>query len=250
MCADARRIGVLGGTFDPVHLGHLAAAREAARALQLDKVLLVLSARPPHKDEAGAAPAAMRWRMLELAVAADAARHGDHLLEACDVEMQRDAPSWTVDTLALLQSRYPDGELFLLLGSDAYAEVDTWSRPERLLELAHVVVIGRPGSTQATATPLPPIAAREACRYDPRIAAHVHRSGHRLRALAIDGLEASSSEVRSRIRKGESIRELTGPDVARYVREHGLYLPGAGGDGPSKEPTASCASPRRIPTPR
>jgi nicotinate-nucleotide adenylyltransferase len=245
------RLGILGGTFDPVHLGHIASATEIARAFSLERVLLVLSARPPHKAAEQAAPAADRWRMLELAAAAANATTSDVVLEPCDIEMRRDAPSWTVDTLAEIAREHPCAELFLILGADAYAEIDTWSRPAEIPALANIVVTTRPGWQDAgqdvaieqaedpasgvhaqASAPLPPVAARADARYDPVIGVYVHTSGHGIHGHRIRGIEASSSAIRSRVRLGLPVEHLTGQAVARYIREHRLYAAG-GTDAPA-----------------
>jgi nicotinate-nucleotide adenylyltransferase len=232
MCADTR-IGVLGGTFDPVHLGHLASAREVAAAHSLDKVLLVLSARPPHKsDGEDAAPDDMRWQMLCLAVEENRREHADAaVLEASDIELRRSGPSYTVDTLRELGALHPGAELFLILGIDAYEEIDTWSRPGEILELASVIVTSRPGCDFAQGAVIPPVAARSSAGYDPSIGVHVHTSGHTLRGHRIGGIEVSATDIRRRVRTGLPVAHLTGGAVARYITEHGLYGSGAHGTG-------------------
>jgi len=256
MCAEARRIGILGGTFDPVHLGHLASAREIGAAYSLERVLLVLSARPPHKQTDEAAPAELRWQMLTLAVAAacgkashaaacgepshaaacgkasDPAAGGPSrdaascTLEPCDIELRRSGPSWTVDTLHDLGRAYPGAHLFLILGIDAYEEIDTWSRPGEILSLASVIVTTRPGRDFPQGAPLPPVAARKDARYDPAIGVYVHTSGHTLSAHRIRGIEVSATDIRRRVRSGLPIAHLTGDAVAGFITEHRLY--GAG----------------------
>jgi nicotinate-nucleotide adenylyltransferase len=224
MCADAR-IGILGGTFDPVHLGHLASAREVAAAHCLDRVLLVLSARPPHKSDGDdAAPDQMRWQMLCLAVEESRRNHADAaVLEASDIELRRSGPSYTVDTLRELGALHPRAELFLIVGIDAYEEIDTWSRPGEILELASVIVTSRPGCDFAQGAVIPPVAARSSAGYDPAIGVHVHTSGHTLRGHRISGIEVSATDIRRRARTGLPIAHLTGDAVARYITEHGLY---------------------------
>lgn len=223
MCAEPTRVGVLGGTFDPVHLGHLASAADVAAAFRLDRVLLVLAARPPHKDAGGTAPAELRWEMLRLAVAEHRRRSGLDLLEPSDVELRRTAPSWTVDTLRELARTHPAAELFFIVGIDAYDEVDTWSRPEQLLELANVIVTSRPGRDFPSGPPQPPFAARGGARYDPAIGAYVHTSGHTLRGHRIRGIDVSATDVRRRVSQGLPIAEFTGDAVARFIAEHRLY---------------------------
>ncbi|MFN2426415.1 MAG: nicotinate-nucleotide adenylyltransferase [Candidatus Binatia bacterium] len=248
MCAEATRIGVLGGTFDPVHLGHLASAREIAAAYSLDRVLLVLAARPPHKRTDDAAPAELRWRMLTLAVEqAETTIEGPLLahagvLEACDIELRRSGPSFTVDTLHDLQRLHPDAGLFLILGIDAYEEIDTWSRPGEILSLASIIVTTRPGREFPGGALLPPVAARRDARYDPAIGAHVHTSGHIVSSHRIRGLEISATDIRNRVRSGLPVAHLTGDAVARFITEHRLY--GSGDAASRDQPAADPAPPR------
>lgn len=155
--------------------------------------------------------------MLKLAVA------GDPVLEASDLELRREGPSWTVDTLRELHASFPDAELFLIIGIDAWLEIDTWSRPAEIPALANVIVTTRPGREFPPGAPEPPVAARPDACYDPAIGAHVHTSGHVVRGHRIRGIEASATDVRRRVRLGLPFEHLTGPLVARYIRDHGLY---------------------------
>ncbi len=207
----------MGGTFDPVHLGHVVSALDCAQALDLRRVLLVLSARPPHKPDAEQAPIERRWAMLQ-SVAATSSK-----LEACDVEIRRPGVSYTVDTLAQITRENPRHELFLILGIDAYDEIDTWHQPERLLELANLVVTTRPGHTLKGGLIKPPFAAAESCCYDRAIGGYVHESGHRLIEHPIQGLDISATEIRRRVRTGQSVSELTGPVVSSYIQTNELY---------------------------
>jgi len=213
------RIGILGGTFDPVHLGHLASAREIAATMRLDRVLLVLSARPPHKPDAEPAPVAHRLAMLSLAAA------DDPLLEVSDIEARRAGPSFMVDTLAALEKQHPRSSLALIVGLDAYREIDTWHRAGDLLVHADIIVTSRPG-TEGAADARPPIAARNACCYDPDIGCYVHSSGHSLRFHELaTGISVSASMVRALRASGSDVSALVGPSVAAYIEREGLYLP-------------------------
>lgn len=210
-------MGVLGGTFDPIHLGHIACAREVTKALSLEKMLLVLSARPPHKGEGSQASIEHRWEMLLRATIADPD------LEPCDLEINRGGPSYTTETLEELAALHPRHELYLIVGIDAYREIDTWHHPERLLQTASMLVTSRPGHAFAAGTPVPPIAAAGSCCYDPRIGCYVHSTGHQLTGHRIHGLDVSASQIRRRVAQGLAVDDLTGPEVARYIRDHGLY---------------------------
>ncbi len=216
-----KRLGILGGTFDPVHLGHLQAARDTAAACDLDEVLLVLSARPPHKPQAEPAPIADRLQMLELATA------GDPLFEVSDIEARRSGPSYMMDTLSALAEQHSDTRLALIMGYDAYTDIDTWYRAGDLLELADVIVTSRPDhARRAPTTPLkPPIAARNACCYDPDIGRYIHSSGHSLRYHQLTtGLSISASAVRAQRAAKQDITDLVGSRVADYIEKRQLYV--------------------------
>jgi nicotinate-nucleotide adenylyltransferase len=214
------RLGILGGTFDPVHLGHLASARDTAAACGLDRVLLVLSARPPHKPAAAPAPIPHRLAMPSLAT------KGDPLLEASDIEAQRPGPSYTVDTLNDLATAHPNEDLSLIVGLDAYHDIDTWHRAGDLLTLADIIVTSRPDSDASLGhSVLPPIAARNACCYDSAIGCYVHSSGHSLRYHQLTrALAVSASAVRDLRARRMDISGLVGAEVADYIEREKLYL--------------------------
>lgn len=215
------RLGILGGTFDPVHLGHLASARDTAAACGLDRVLLVLSARPPHKPAAEPAPIHHRLAMLALA------SKGDPVLEVSDIEARRPGPSYMVDTLGDLATAYPGEDLSLIVGLDAYSDIDTWHRAGDLLTLANLIVTSRPDSDAALGQIVrPPIAARNACCYDSAISCYVHSSGHSLRYHQLTrALAVSASAVRDLRSKRMDISGLVGAEVADYIERERLYLP-------------------------
>jgi nicotinate-nucleotide adenylyltransferase len=157
--------------------------------------------------------------MLELAAARDVR------LEACDIEVKRPGPSYTIDTLLTLRATRPEQQLYLLLGLDAYLEIDSWERSGQLLDHANIVVTTRPGLNAPSAARLePPFAARDACCYDPSIGCHVHSSGHTLRLHQLRyGVSVSASLVRDRIRAGLPVDGLVENDVAAYIDTHRLY---------------------------
>jgi nicotinate-nucleotide adenylyltransferase len=186
---------LLGGTFDPIHLGHLRAAENARESARLERVEFIPAHVPPHRTET-ASPALDRFAMVALATAS----HVQFV--ASDLELRREGPSYTVDTVAgLLESR-PQDEFVLVLGADAYAEVATWKQAERLLGLCRLAVVPRPGAAAASAG----IGGGDGV---------VHVEG--------PGLEVSSTEVRRRVREGRSIRYLVPDAVADYIGKKGLY---------------------------
>ena len=213
MADNGPRIGLFGGTFDPVHLAHLRTAEEVREALGLDRVELVLSVRPPHKAPGTQASVEHRRRMLELAIA------GDPHLQMNLSELEREGPSYSVETVRVTQARAPDAALTFILGADAFAEIATWKDYENFLSLCDVCVISRPGAPNDEL----PIAVKNAFCYEPSRGVYVHRSGRALRFLPVTGLMISASDIRRRCDEGRSIRYLVPDSVAAYVADHGLY---------------------------
>ena len=200
-------IAFLGGTFDPVHNGHLHAARVAAQALACP-VRLVLSAQPPHRAEP-LASAKRRWAMLELACAAESG------LDADDVELQRDGPSYTVDTLAALRLRHGDAPLSWIIGTDAFNEIHTWRRWREVLDLCHLLVLPRPGAKlEGAALKL---------HLEHRCPDFERRPAGGIRLLDEAMLPISASAVRALIAAGGDASHLLPKGVCAYIKQHGLY---------------------------
>ena len=212
-------VGVLGGTFNPIHLAHLRLAEEMREALALERVLLIPAGDPPLK-RGGVAPAAHRLEMVRRAVAANPA------LEVQDLEIRRAGPSYTVDTLAELRERMPDASLWFIVGADTLPELGAWREPERLFALASFAVATRPGHPQRLRELLPAGLAR-AFRDGPR--GLVHDSGNELRQIPFTPLAISASDIRARIARGGSIRYLVPDEVIEYVRKQKLYQEKEGG---------------------
>jgi nicotinate-nucleotide adenylyltransferase len=187
------RLGVFGGTFDPVHVGHVVVAAETRSQLALDRVLLVVAGDPWQKR--GKVVASARDRLA----LADAAVEGIEGVEASAIEVERDAPSVTADTLEALAG--PDRELLLVLGADAVANMGTWRRLEETRELATVVVVERAGDLHAE----PPGA------------------GWRVERVAIPRLDIASTDLRERLRAGRPVDGLVPPAVVRTIHRRGLY---------------------------
>jgi len=206
---EDRRVGILGGTFDPIHYGHLVVAQQVCEALRLDRVLFIPAALPPHKLDEEIAPAADRAAMVELAIAANPA------FAMSAIELQRAGPSYTVDTLAELVEEAARQrvarELYFILSSEALAGLGRWHEPERLLRLARLAVVQRPGA------PLPDMA--QLGDMLPGGAASVDR----VECVDTVPLANSSSDVRARAISGRSIRYLVPPAVEAYIRDHRLY---------------------------
>jgi nicotinate-nucleotide adenylyltransferase len=225
MTAPAR-VGVLGGTFDPIHLGHLAAAEAARHALQLGRVVLVPSHQPPHR---AATPRASTFHRFAMAsIAADARQD----LLASDIELATPGPSFTAVTLRGLHAAgYSASQLFFVTGTDAFAEIATWHAYPEVLTLAHFVVISRPGqSMDALAGRLPDLAPRM-CRVDARQGPGPDLSSPRILLVTADTPDISSTAVRALAREGASLEGLVTPGVERHIRRHGLYRNGPAAAG-------------------
>lgn len=230
----AKRVGVIGGTFDPIHAGHLAAARAAQQALSLDQVIVVPASLPPHRPDKPGASGYHRLQMAALAVAGAAG------WSVSDVELRRPGASYTFDTLTALKTA--DGgasRFYFILGADAFAEIATWSRYPAVLDLAHFVVIARPGtSLESLRGRLPELASRMS---DPRAADAASRGGSIL-LLAAATPDVSSTEIRRRAAAGEPLDGLVPPAVRDYIAAHQLYRAGrspeSGADRPSGKPSA------------
>jgi nicotinate-nucleotide adenylyltransferase len=188
------RIGVMGGSFDPPHDGHLALARAAAAQLHLDRVLLVPAAQPPHKPGGSTIPAERRMAMVSAAV------QGDAVLEASSVEIDRPGPSYTADTLERLAADGPDDELWFILGADQLEGFRDWSRPDRIVELARLAVASRPGAGDPAMDFL--AGAVAAGRVD---------------VIDMPEVPISSTEVRERLARGEDISHLVPAAVAALL---------------------------------
>jgi len=192
------RVGVLGGTFDPVHRGHLALACAARDELALDEVLFVAAGQPWRKAGRIVAPAEDRLAMLRLAL------EGEPAFRVETLELDRPGPSYTADTLEALRAARPDDELFCILGEDALADLPNWVRPERILELSTLVVARREGVPRAAGERLPGL-------------------NERVVRLQMPLVPVSATAIRERVSRGEPIGEMVPPAVAAYIRERGLY---------------------------
>jgi nicotinate-nucleotide adenylyltransferase len=210
------RVGVLGGSFNPIHYGHLLLADEVVESLGLDRLLFVPAAAPPHKPAAQLAPAADRCEMVRLAIA-------DHpKFAVSDIELRRSGPSYTVDTLEALAAA--GDELFYVVGSETFLDLLTWREPRRIARLARLVVIPRAGSPFDTES----AAAQKVLREIGVEGGFVHdpRGGVPPRGVLIvhaTSLPLSASELRRRVREGRSLAFRMPPAAIAYVRAHGLY---------------------------
>jgi nicotinate-nucleotide adenylyltransferase len=215
------RVGIFGGTFNPIHVGHLRAAEEVVEALGLERLIFVPCAQPPHKrtlDGDPIAPARARLAWVSLAVA-DNCRFGVDPLE-----VERGGPSYSVDTLRAIGARTRPELPVFVLGQDAFLDVGTWREPAALFTLAHFAVITRPPSAAGSLADWLPEAVRPDVELAPdgRSGRHL-RAGTWLRVLEITALDVSASDIRRRLREGRSVRYLLPEGVRRAVTESGVY---------------------------
>ena len=200
-----QRIGLLGGTFDPIHFGHLLLAVHSYEELDLDRVIFIPSRLPPHKSQP-VAEAADRLEMVRLALA------DDERFLVCDCELGRAEPSYTIETVRQLQSSLgSDAHLFWLIGSDMAEDLPSWQKIAELVELIEIIVVGRAGQAQPDYSLLEPTLTAEQIK--------------RLRAQAIDLplIDISSTQIRERIGAGQSVRYLLPRVVEEYITQHKLY---------------------------
>jgi nicotinate-nucleotide adenylyltransferase len=211
-------VGILGGTFDPIHTAHLRAACELREAEGLDEIRFVPSAVPPHKRSVTIAAAAHRLRMVELAVADEPG------FRVWPVELNRSGPSYSVDTLRALRAEVGAGtRIVFALGRDAFADFPTWKDPADICALCDIVVLTRPPWPLTLALEDLPVAARQAFCYDSLSDTFRHESGHLVKLLGITPLDISATAIRDRVRQGRSIRYLVPAPVEAYIARHGLY---------------------------
>jgi nicotinate-nucleotide adenylyltransferase len=199
-------IGIMGGTFDPIHVGHLAIAEEAREALGLARILFVPAARPPHRPPGSISPAADRAAMVRLAL------DGNDAFEVSQIELERPGPSYTSDTIATLADleraagREPD--LTFILSSETLRDLPGWHRPEQLVDACRIAVVPRDGYPAPDRAWLRTNFPGREDRFD---------------ILSAPLLAVSSTTIRERVAAGRSIRYLVPPPVARYIADHGLY---------------------------
>ncbi|MGQ9730332.1 MAG: nicotinate-nucleotide adenylyltransferase [Candidatus Zipacnadales bacterium] len=201
MTESGQRIGVLGGTLDPVHYGHLFIAEEVGVAFELDRIIFIPCGHAPHRNDLTITPGEHRYVMCALATA------GNRRFCTSRMEIDRPGPSYTIDTLRALRRMYgPATELFFILGADAVLELDTWHRPDDVLQEARCIAVPRPGS----------------CLTDLAHAIGEQRASQ-IEILDLPPMGISATEIRQRLREGLSIRYLTPDSVIDYITKHGLY---------------------------
>jgi len=211
------KIGILGGTFNPVHNAHLRIAEEVRERCDLARVVFVPAATPPHKPLAGDLPFAVRCEMVRRAVA------GAPCFEMSDIEGRRGGASYSVDTLRALRSIHPDDEFFFIIGSDSFLEFGTWHQYAAIFSLCNIVVVERPGAAVAALDKALPDTVAGQFQYFGAEKRLAHHSGYSVYYLEGLPLAISSSAIREMARFGRSIRYLVPDAVAHYIKEQRLY---------------------------
>jgi nicotinate-nucleotide adenylyltransferase len=208
-----RRIGLFGGTFNPIHLGHLRGAEEIREAFGLQEVIFIPAALPPHKMTEEIIQAHHRLEMVKRAI------RKNSQFSASNVELKRPGKSYSIDTIRYFREKFEDC-LYFILGRDAFVEIETWKNFQNLFSLCNFIIMVQPGLKQAF--PLPGALA-PAFRYDQGASGWVHGSGNVVFLKEINFLDISSTKVRELVKKGGSIRYLVPPEVEVYIEKHGLY---------------------------
>jgi nicotinate-nucleotide adenylyltransferase len=194
------RLGLFGGTFDPVHLGHLILAEQCREACKLDRLWFVVAGSPPHKPGERTAQS-HRLEMVRLAIA------GHPVFEVSELEARRPGPHYSIDTLRAVRRDHPDDELFFLIGADSLVDLPTWRDPAGIARLATIVVVNRPGIEQVDPAGLPDLG----------------EGVHPFEVVTIPPIGIASNDLRRRLKEGRSIRYLVPRAVEAYIEAHGLY---------------------------
>ncbi|MBI4526446.1 MAG: nicotinate-nucleotide adenylyltransferase [Deltaproteobacteria bacterium] len=212
------KIGLFGGTFDPIHWGHLRSAEEVREAFSLDRLLFVPTSIPPHKRAVPTSPARDRVKMVRLAIAKNPG------FRLSSVEISRPGKSYSIDTVRHFARKCSGkNSLYFVLGLDAFREIGSWKDYRDLFPLSHWIVTSRPGSGGALSLGRMPVAVKNLFCYDKKKRAYRHQSGTYLFFLKISDIGISSSEIRNRVSRGRSIRYLVPLEVESYIRKRGLY---------------------------
>ncbi len=220
---EERRIGLLGGTFNPIHKGHLHIANAVSGLLSLTQVLFIPVGHPPHKDPASLLPASDRFKMLALALSTKIN------FVACDIEIRKPSISYTVDTVRTLKNRSPEDRFFFIVGVDAFAQLETWKTPDVLLRLCDFTVISRPGFPFSKLPALRLLPGLDYARLEQLDAGKVRTysfpvaSQTNCHFLNIPHSEVSASEIRRRIATGKTLKNLLPHPVQSYIIEHNFY---------------------------
>jgi len=210
------RIGIFGGTFNPVHFAHLRIAEEIRDRFALERVVFVPAATPPHKPLADDLSFDERLRMVNLAV------RGNPVFTVSDLEGKREGKSYSIDTLHIFKTMYPSDDLYLIMGSDSFADFGSWREYASIFSCCNIVVITRPGSEISLRKALPDEISHEFSFHDEQNRL-THRSGHSVYRMEGTLLDISSTAIRSLIAQGRSIKYLVPDPVEDYIKQQRFY---------------------------
>jgi len=213
-----KKIGLFGGTFNPIHLGHLRPAEEIYEAFGLDQVIFIPASYPPHKKQEGMIPACLRVEMVRLAIS------DNPRFSLSEVELERPGKSYSIETIEHFRKRHGrETHLYFILGLDAFREINTWKEYAALFGLCHFVVMTRPGfEKKFSREHLPVELAGDFC-YDERKCGYVHVSGFFVFPREITALDISSTRIRAFLAEGRSVRYLVPSSVETFIRKNQLY---------------------------
>ncbi len=240
------KVGLLGGTFNPIHLGHLRAAEEVREILTLEKIYFIPASIPPHKDPSEVASSPHRLKMLKIAT------QGNPFFEISDFELRHDGPSYTIDTLRFFSTEFPEFDLYFILGTDLFSEMDTWKEHKKLFSISNFVLITRPGFSLTGADPphtvrlnassetggicpqddllsAIPVELRDDFRYykkEEKATLYMHKSSNTLALVEIEGVKISSTQIRDLLKNRKSIKYLIPDKVESYILKNKLYTKG------------------------
>ena len=212
------KIGLFGGTFDPIHWGHLRNAEEVREAFSLDRLLFIPAGYPPHKKRGACASARDRLGMVRLAIAKNPG------FALSTVELSRPGKSYSIDTVRhFAKSRGAKDSLYFILGFDAFLDIGSWRGFEEIFSLCHFIIASRPGSGNSMSLGRMPVAVRRLFCYDRRQRIYRHKSGTKLFFFKLTDIAISASDIRDRLRERRSIRYLVPLEVESYIKKRGLY---------------------------
>jgi nicotinate-nucleotide adenylyltransferase len=215
-----KRIGLFGGTFNPIHLGHLRGAEDIRESFGLERVIFIPAAIPPHKAIENVIEPRSRLEMVEMSTVANPA------FSVSDAELERPGKSYSIDTVRYFRERHPDSVFYFILGKDAFEEIETWKDYRNLFSFCSFIVMVRPGFEKGSPFSQLPESLLSCFRYDPEASSWVHESGHAVHFREITFLDISSTKIRELIGKGKSVKYLVSSEVEAYIRTHGLYQRG------------------------
>ena len=213
-----KKIGLFGGTFNPIHLGHLRSAEEIGESFELDEVIFIPASYPPHKNKGEILPASLRSEMVRLAIV------DNPRFALSEVELRRPGKSYSVETIGHFRQLFGENtQLYFILGLDAFLEINTWKDYAVLFGLCHFIVMTRPGFEKNFSAEHLPVEVEGDFCYDPRKGGYAHPSGFFIFPREITALDISSTKIRENFQKGLSVKYLLPPSVETFIHKNKLY---------------------------